>query len=80
MTKHEYPPRLSDPLWWMENLMNLPVTVPVVLEMALRKTISSLQTSDHTELWPCVCGRTGGGVGASYGRHLYGRIYIKLCV
>lgn len=56
MTKHESSPRLSDTLWWMENLMNLPVTVPVVLEMALRKTISSLQTSDHTELWPCVHG------------------------
>jgi len=59
--------------------MNLPVTVSVVLEMALRKTISSLQTSDHTELWPCVCGSTGGGVGASYGRH-FTKLSTNLCV
>jgi len=80
VTKHESSPRLSDPLWWMEKLMNLPVTVSVVLEMALGKTVSSLQTSDHTELWPCVRGSTGSGMGASYGRHVYGRVSIKHCV
>jgi hypothetical protein len=76
---YESSPRLSDLLWWMKNLMNLPVTVPVVLEMAL-KNISFLQTSDHTELWPCVHGSTDGGMGASYGTHLYERVSIKLCV
>ena len=79
MPKHGSSPRLSDLLWWMEK-PDESVTVSVVLEMALRKTISSLQTSDHTELCPCVRGSTDGGVSASYSRHLYGRVSIKLCV